>query len=325
MVSIIVPCYNAGKLLSETLENILQQTYSAWECLIIDDGSTDNSKEMVDLYMKRDNRFSYFFQQNSGPSVARNYGIEKSKGEYIQFLDSDDKLERDKLRRQIEILEENRECALVYGNSSYFYTEKQTENNSNSNPGWQRKISGQGEKMLEPLLHGNIMVIHSPLIRKEVFNKVGFFDPQIWFNEDWDIWLRCAINNLVFIYDDAPDTKALIRVHESNRSKDLFAMYLNGLMVCLKINKLLSNPQFLKIVKHRTTTHLNFLEKNILESYTSNKDESLQKANKLYSATHFRRHEKYLQYLKGNSFISIALYQKIMMIQNSLNIPVYVV
>lgn len=96
-VSILIPCYNQAKFLDECLQSVLDQTFSDWECLIIDDGSPDNTNEIASNWIVKDSRFRYFFKTNGGISSARNYGIEKAKGEYIQFLDSDDLLDKRKL------------------------------------------------------------------------------------------------------------------------------------------------------------------------------------------------------------------------------------
>lgn len=92
LISIVIPVFNAEKYISETLDSLIKQTYSNWECFIIDDGSTDHSKDIIQEYCKKDNRFHYFYQENSGPSVARNNGLKLVEGEYIQFLDADDVL-----------------------------------------------------------------------------------------------------------------------------------------------------------------------------------------------------------------------------------------
>lgn len=96
-VSIIIPCYNQGQYLSEALESVYNQTFINWECLIIDDGSIDNTSEIAKLFVQKDSRFVYLYKENGGVSSARNLGIEISKGKFIQFLDSDDVLDKRKL------------------------------------------------------------------------------------------------------------------------------------------------------------------------------------------------------------------------------------
>lgn len=312
MVSIIIPCYNAAGLLSETLDNVLQQAYTNWECLIIDDGSTDNSCEVAESYVKRDVRFSYHHQTNAGPSAARNYGIELCKGEYIQFLDSDDMLEKNKLQKQVEILEEDKNCDIIYGNSAYFYSEEDKSIvKETTEPDWQRKVSGKGEDILSTLLMGNIMVVHSPLVRRTIFDIAGMWDNDIWFNEDWDVWLRCALKNLLFRYDDSPQTKALTRLHPDNRSKDLFKMYLNGLKVCVKMDKLVRKDSDKKIVQQHITFYEVFFEKKIVEYYRTDKDKALAISDTLYSITKFNRYQKYKSAIQKMPSFIFSLYSRI--------------
>ena len=90
MISIIIPVYNTSKYLDQCLQSVLDQTYTDWECILVDDGSTDNSGEICDNWGKKDNRFIIIHQKNQGVSAARNHGIKKSKGEYLCFIDSDD-------------------------------------------------------------------------------------------------------------------------------------------------------------------------------------------------------------------------------------------
>ena len=90
LISVIVPCYNQAEYLDECLQSVLDQTYEDWECIIVNDGSPDNTEEVAKKWVKKDNRFKYFFKKNGGLSSARNAGIEIAKGEWIQFLDCDD-------------------------------------------------------------------------------------------------------------------------------------------------------------------------------------------------------------------------------------------
>ena len=103
MVSIIIPTFNRAELIGETLDSILAQTYSDWECIIVDDGSTDNTHEIVTAYQKKDARFQFDHRPTdrlSGGNAARNYGFKISKGNFIQFFDSDDIMEPDHLEKR---------------------------------------------------------------------------------------------------------------------------------------------------------------------------------------------------------------------------------
>jgi glycosyltransferase involved in cell wall biosynthesis len=113
LVSIIVPCYKQAQYLPEALASVLAQTYPYWECIIVNDGSPDNTEEVAKLYCERDNRFKYVYKRNEGPSSARNLGIHQSKGDYITFIDADDWVDKDYLQNFANMLEINPESHLT--------------------------------------------------------------------------------------------------------------------------------------------------------------------------------------------------------------------
>ncbi|WP_428225733.1 glycosyltransferase family 2 protein [Flavobacterium sp.] len=118
-VSIIIPCYNQASFLEETLKCILSQDYANWECILINDGSTDNTEEIILRWTEKDSRFCYFSIPNGGVSVARNYGIEKANGIFIQFLDADDLLASDKLSKSVKVMQ-SENVAVVCSNYDRF-------------------------------------------------------------------------------------------------------------------------------------------------------------------------------------------------------------
>ena len=111
MISVIIPVYNNEKYIARCLDSLIQQTYSEFEALVINDGSKDNSGEIIQSYAEHDKRFRYFEQENQGVSVARNKGLDNAKGEYVLFLDGDDWLDNDVLERlHNEMTEHNLDC-----------------------------------------------------------------------------------------------------------------------------------------------------------------------------------------------------------------------
>lgn len=123
LISIIVPVYNTEQFIAETIESVIEQSYSNWELWLIDDGSTDNSAKVIKSIAEKDNRINYVHKENGGQASARNLGIKKANGEYIAFLDSDDLWLKDKLEEQIEIL--NRlNPDFLYGLGYYFYMDR---------------------------------------------------------------------------------------------------------------------------------------------------------------------------------------------------------
>lgn len=106
-VSIIIPVYNRELLIAESLDSILQQSYSNWECIVVDDGSTDATEKIILKYCKNDSRFKYYKRPTDrlkGANACRNYGFELSKGNYIQWFDSDDLMHKDKLKKKVDLL-----------------------------------------------------------------------------------------------------------------------------------------------------------------------------------------------------------------------------
>lgn len=114
MVSIIIPAYNAEKYIIETINSVLNQTYSNWELIIIDDGSQDKTAELIANLYKNDSRINYYYQKNTGVSGARNNGLSKCKGEYIALLDADDVWEKNNLELKVNALESNKNISWVF-------------------------------------------------------------------------------------------------------------------------------------------------------------------------------------------------------------------
>ncbi len=127
LVSIIIPTYNRAHLISETLNSISTQTYANWECIIVDDDSTDNTAALVQTYTAKDSRFKYYMRPENMPKGAnscRNYGFEKSKGEYINWFDSDDLMVPSFLKYKVDFIGSKR-CDFIYSNTINFDTKKQ--------------------------------------------------------------------------------------------------------------------------------------------------------------------------------------------------------
>ncbi|MCA1594053.1 MAG: glycosyltransferase [Acidobacteria bacterium] len=222
LVSVVVPTYNYGRYIVETLENLRAQTYENWECIVVDDGSTDDTEQVVRRFAEREPRVSYVRQENQRQSVAKNNGLARIRGQYVQFLDADDLIEPRKFERQIEFLESHPETDIVYGGMRYFVTGREREllySMVGEDRPWMPDISGAGRELVRQLLVDNIMVINSPLVRREVVDEVGEFDPVLPPVEDWDYWIRCALAGKTFEFRDMEGTRALVRSHPASSSK----------------------------------------------------------------------------------------------------------
>jgi glycosyltransferase involved in cell wall biosynthesis len=196
LVSIIVPCYNQGNFLAEALESLLAQTYPYWECQIIDDGSTDNTKTVTQEYVEKDSRIKYNYQDNRGLSAARNQGLKIATGEYIQFLDADDLISPQKFETQLAAFKLNPDADIVYSEylcfdhqdrkKTWTYSRVQLKNNVLLDfiDGWENGLS---------------IPIHCFLYKKNCFERWGLFDESlIYGKEDWDLHLKFALNNAGF-------------------------------------------------------------------------------------------------------------------------------
>lgn len=189
LISIIVPIYNTEAYLAETIESVLAQTYSDWELLLIDDGSSDGSSFICKKYMDQDRRISYHFKSNGGQASARNLGIEKSNGNWIAFLDADDIWLPEKLANQLKDIDE-KQPDFLYGMGYYYYPEKDEQLESYD---W---ITGErsGDEFFQILYKSCAVNTNTVLVKKSLFDLVGLFneDPIMRGTEDWDLWLRIA-------------------------------------------------------------------------------------------------------------------------------------
>lgn len=219
-VTIIVPTYNYGHLIGETLDCLINQVFKDWEAIIIDDGSTDETEKVVLKYTAIDSRIKYSKQENKGVSVARNLGLKLAKGNFIQFLDADDLISPQKINLQLTALKETKaDICLV--NTKYFDTDNPKKLYSNlerSMVSTPNVLNGSGYEMLLAFVQKNQTVIQSPLARNAIF-KENLFPVEMAYLEDWDFWFRCALNNCTFCYFDHPEATAFVRMHPKSATQ----------------------------------------------------------------------------------------------------------
>jgi glycosyltransferase involved in cell wall biosynthesis len=326
LVTVIIPCYNYASYLPESVGSILKQTYKNWECLIIDDGSTDNTKEVAETLASKDPRIKYYLQRNSGPTVARNYGLKLSNGEFIQFLDADDLIEDQKLEKQIECFAKNNDRDIVYSGVKYFASPDISVLYDNldlrSGP-WMKDYSGRGEVMIAALLNANIMVISSPLTRISLFEKHGGMNEALQFNEDWELWARFAIGNAMFEFIDLPSARALIRVHDSY-SKDIFKMYTHGLKACLLLNEKVTERKYKKIMIPKIAYHKRIIDEKLIEVLKTDKQSAILRSLQIYEQTGVKRYSFYVKLFGHFPVWFCYLYSRFIFILHKLkNVIVY--
>ena len=228
LISVIVPAFNYGHLIAETLNSLLLQTWQHWECIVVDDGSKDNTEAIVKSFCNKDPRFIYHYKNNAGLSAARNTGIALAKGQFIQLLDADDLIETRKFELQLALFESKPEAEIVYSEVRYFRTSHPNERRftmDDNNIPWNLGLSSDRHEELACLLiQRNIMAVNSPLIKKEVFDEIGPFEIALKSVEDWEYWCRCAINGKYFLFDPSEESFALVRMHDGSMSTNLVKM-----------------------------------------------------------------------------------------------------
>lgn len=201
-VSVIVPCYNQAPYLSEALESVFNQTYSNWECLVIDDGSTDDSGRVAKEWTSKDSRFKYFPIANAGVSHARNFGIRQSGGEFILPLDGDDKISPNFLEEAVKAMAGG-EYILAYGTTKRFGAETGK---------WATRTYDY-----KRLLHENMFAC-TALYRRVDYDKTpGYSESMKEGLEDWEFWLNLLnekskvikIKNIFLYYRRKPASRSM--------------------------------------------------------------------------------------------------------------------
>jgi glycosyltransferase involved in cell wall biosynthesis len=214
LVSVIIPSFNGHRYLRETIESVLSQTWSFFEIILVDDGSTDNTFNIVSELMRRDERVKYIYKQNGGVSSARNEGFKNALGEYIAFLDADDVWEKDNLQCKIELLQQE-EFSLVHSDAHL------VDGRSNLIDG---RLQGREGMLLDSLLEWTHMQIPGPssiLIRRKVIEQSGLFDTNCSTSADFDFFLRVAALGKV---GRVPKTTWRYRLHSDNMHKNIAAL-----------------------------------------------------------------------------------------------------
>lgn len=213
LVSVIIPNFNYAQYLGEAIESALGQTYSNLEVIVVDDGSTDNSQEILERYA---DRVTIIEQRNSGVCVARNRGVAESKGEYIAFLDADDIWLPEKIEKQVKAFAESPEVGIVHVGVIDI---------DESGADLQTKLNGLNGKISHEFLIWERPVIlgggSGAMISRRVFENVGGFDTQLSTSADWDLYYRiCRKYEAVFVSEPL----LYYRLHGSNMHGNISGM-----------------------------------------------------------------------------------------------------
>lgn len=204
LISVIIPFYNQAEFIEETIQSLINQTYTNWEAIIVNDGSTEILPKFAD------SRVQVVCQNNGGLPSARNTGIRRATGEYIQFLDADDMLHPEKFEAQIAGLNGNNADIAISGYSAFKHPKLSDSTTSNTEL--------QGVNPLTDFMtrweKGLCIPIHCFLYRRFVIAEAGFFNQSLPNHEDWDFHIRCAARGYIYTHD--PSKFALYRVHNKS-------------------------------------------------------------------------------------------------------------
>jgi len=190
LVSAVIPTFNRGWIMAEAVQSVLDQTYEPLEIIVVDDGSTDNTRAVLEPFM---DKITLLKQDNKGVSAARNLGIQHARGEFIAFLDSDDLWLPDKTGCQIDFFKANPNAIICQTEEIWVRKGRRV------NP--KKKHKKRSGMIFEPSLHLCLVSPSAVMMRRRFFDIIGLFDEMLVACEDYDLWLRTSLTHPVFLID----------------------------------------------------------------------------------------------------------------------------
>lgn len=229
LISVIVPCYNQAAFLPDALQSLLDQKYSNWECIIVNDGSPDNTEEVALQWVTKDSRIKYFKKENSGVCDTRNFGVKQAEGEFIVPLDGDDKLGPLYFAEAIETFTANPQVKLIYSDTILFGDKNEKLINK--------------EFVFENMVIEN-QIFNSAIFRRADFLEVGGYNTNMVDGiEDWDFYLSLIkpadkvvkLNDFHYYYRiKAVSRSASINTHKQKNDAMLLQMFKNHVPLFLE-------------------------------------------------------------------------------------------
>ena len=273
LVSVIMPAYNAGEYIAESIESVINQTYKNWELIIIDDGSTDNTAAIINQF-NSEPRIRYIYQENGRQGKARNLGIRNSLGKYIAFLDADDKWTPNKLSLQTEVLAGDNNIELLFSQGYNLTGNQVADLDTDVKKLW------NSDNFSEFIFHNRIPIL-SVLVKKQALEQAGGFSEKdnIQNVEDYHLWLKLLLNNKQF--RSIPDRLFYYRIHPEQSTyqnknleapifhvyEDIFYSYPEDTTRSILIDKLkwyIFNPDFHRECLDLIISHLNHQHKALI-------------------------------------------------------------
>lgn len=241
LISVVIPAYNVARYIKQSLFSVMSQTYKEFEIIIVNDGSTDNTGEILAEYAKKDSRITIITQDNKGLAAARNTGLRNAKSEYICIFDSDDIMLPDKLLKQYKFLESHPEYDITYSDLYHFIDGKKSI--------YHHPMRALSDPQYNSLLYGNVINPNTVFFRSSVFEQYGGFDESFRSAEDWEFWLNLSFNGVNFGYQ--PERLTLYRVRGDSLSSNSIMMSVTPIRVLEKqLNREINDKQE-QIIKSR--------------------------------------------------------------------------
>jgi glycosyltransferase involved in cell wall biosynthesis len=245
LVSVIIPTFNRAKLIPESIESVLSQSFTDFEIIVIDDGSTDNTRDVVARFPVK-----YVLQRNQGPASARNTGITMAKGKYVAFLDSDDHMLENSLAKRVDALEKHPEAAFAFG--QILLMDENGQLCGSYKAPYKSSCMLNGKKQMHDLILDNHIPTSTVMIRLGCLDKTGLFNPDFRHgSEDLELWLRlCSAYDSVYIAEPL----ARWRVHSHRITSELSLDEIENAHQLI-IQSVFSNPE----LSHRFTSRRNLV------------------------------------------------------------------
>jgi glycosyltransferase involved in cell wall biosynthesis len=191
LISVIMPCYNHARFLPEAVASLQAQVYPNWECIIVNDGSSDNTAQVGATLAADDSRVRLISQNNRGLSAARNRGLDEARGQLVHFLDADDYILPEMYEKMVKIFQTRSDVSVVYSGYQFVTASRDL---LSSIP-----VLPEPADVFHDLLEGNLWPCHAIMVRKAAVDSVGFFDEALNACADWDLWLRIASTERKFV------------------------------------------------------------------------------------------------------------------------------
>ena len=216
LISVNICCFNSAKYIEETMSSVFQQSFEGYEVIIVDDGSTDRTKEIIKGYIDLGHPIKYYYQTNKGFGYARSKALELSSGEWIALLDHDDLWYSDKLKKQANLIDKHPQVKLFFSNSEWFTDSGEIIRLNIEDPSFKK---GVVENALNRLLtYGCYIDSETALINRSALKECGGFNEQYFYITDYDTFIRLASKYEIY-YDDS--VLAKWRVHEKQASQQM--------------------------------------------------------------------------------------------------------